>query len=351
MAAHWWWSWSIGLSSTAYANSSWAIRSIINTVTNSTEVLNEPDPSSNAPGEEYCLKLIDTSINTPAFPDGSISQGWVITRWNASGTGGFNSGVKILDLISGDTVRVQLRPGSGTTAPLSLYVNGTLVGTTTGAYGDATAVLAIDFDLTQTPPQAGLVVNGIREIDRDSGSGSPTTIDRISMGTGKSTSSNVSYFGDFAVFNSLTDFSSDATTQDVWVTFLDPNAVTDSDNSWTPSAGTDLTDINDASISTYVQTTTDPDSLSIEFESTTDRLTGWSPTLIYGVAAITYGNAAVITSTTLTMNDSNGVVGTETTTQNAIGEFVGVWKPLDSSGNAWTAFEVNSIDIDYEVSS
>ncbi len=353
MSAHWWWTWSIGLPATAYANSSWALDSTTTVITNSTDTLNSPDPSAQAPGEEFCLELQDAGLNSPAFSNGTVSAGWFITRWNGSGSGLFSNAVRIVELISGSTVRILLRPSTsgGSTTTLSLLVNGTLIGTSSTSFGDAAAVIAIDFDLTQNPPQAGLVVNGVREISRAGGSGSPTTVDRIGLGPGKSTAGATSYFGDLAIFSALSDFSDVAVTQDVWVTFLDPDSVTDGDNSWTPSSGTDLTAINDGSTTTYTQTTTDPDSLTIGFESTTDRLSTWAPTVIYGVAAITYGTASVITSTTLTMDDANGEVESVTETLNAIGNYVGTWEPLDSTGAAWSAFAVNSITIDYEVSS
>ncbi len=354
MAAHWWWTWSIGLPASAYTRSNWALSSSTTITTNGTTLLNTPPPTSNAPGEQHSLEIGTGVIESPVFNNGTLSEGWFIVRWNGTGLGTLsNSSLqKLVELVDNSTVRITLRPTSnGATSTLSLLVNGTLIGTSSTAFGDGTAVLAIDFDLTQTPPQAGLVVNGVREITRAGGSGSPTTIDRMRLSGGKGGNNDRSYFGDVMIFDDLNDFPDIATTQDIWVTYLAPVSVNDPDNSWTPSAGSDLDVLSDESITTYTQTVADPDDIFISFQTTSDRQPGWNPTLIYGVAGIAYTSGAVITTSTLSISDSNALVGSDTETINAIGYFIGTWEPLDSQAAAWTAFEVNSIEMEYQVSS
>ncbi len=350
MAAHFWWTWSIGLPNAAYANSQWSVNSTTNVIPNNATDLNSPPPTAQAPGEEFNLEISGTaSMDTPVFPAGPLTEGWFIVRWNNDNTG-YNTSQSIVVLQNGATAVVRLFGTAATvTSTLSLHVNGTLVGTTAGFYGDAVEVIAIDFDLSTTPPKAGLVISGIREINLTAGSGVPTTINRVKFSSGHG--GGAAYFGDFALFDDLNDFTDDAVTQDLWVTYLDANVVTDGDNSWTPTSGTDLSVVSDSSSSTYTQTLTDPDTLSIAFESTTDRTTGWLPTIIYGVAAVSYGSAAVITDTTLTMSDGNGVVDTSNDTLNAVGRFMNIFAPLDSTGAAWDVAGVNSIFNDYDVSS
>lgn len=353
MAAHWWWTWSIGLPSSAYANSQWSLSNTTSITTNNTDNLNSPPASANAPGEEFNLEIVGpVTIDTPVFPTGPLSTGWFISRWNNAGTANFNTAIDILVLQNNATNVIRLvATTSAVTSTLSLQVNGTLVGTTTAFYGDAAEVLAIDFDLTTTPPKAGLVVSGIREINLTAGSGSPTTVNRVRFNSGHTGGGNAVYYGDFALFDDLNDFTNVAETQDVWVTYLDANEVTDADNSWTPTSGTDVSVISDSNIATYTQSLTDPDTLTIGFESTTDRQTGWTPTIIYGASVVAYASAQIITDTTLTMSDANGTIDSSNDTLNAVGRFIEVYAPLDSQNITWDVAMINSITADYDVSS
>lgn len=353
MSAHWWWTWSIGLPTTAYAKSQWGPTSLTSVKTDNATNLNSPNPGSGAPGEEFNLRLTGTaSVLSPPFDTGSVSQGWLVFRWNGNGNTLDTSVIaRIVECMDGGTTTIirLAAASSGNPATLNLFVNGTLVGTTTNTFGDAPEVVAIDFDLTQTPPQAGLVMSGVREITRAGGSGVPTTFDRIRLGSGF-TVPQFAYLGDVALFDSLTDLTA-STSQDVWVTYMKPDAVTDGDNSWSPTGGTDTQVISDRNVTTYTETVTDPDSLGITFESTSDRYATWFPTLIYGVAGVAYGVADVIHTTTIELSDDAGIATSTTDTLNAVGRFIGTWSPLNSSGSAWTLFNLNSASATYAVSS
>jgi hypothetical protein len=239
---------------------------------------------------------------------------------------------------------------AGVGVPMALYVNGTLVGTTTNFYGNGTEKYGVDFDLTTTPPQAGLVVNGVREVPRAAGSGVPTTIDRIRWGSGASGGSNYTYHGSLVVFDSLSDLT-DLETQDLRCSFLTADAVTDGDASWTPTTTTDLGDVTDHSSATGTVSVSDPDTLGVAFQSFNDRFSGWAPTVIYGVAAISYniGDATVNQHTVELLDDGGSVKTSAAATIATTGGFVGVWSPLNSSAAAWTPTNVDAATASYTV--
>lgn len=353
MAAHWWWTWSVGLPVDIYAKSLWGPSSQDPALvsTNNATNLNSPNPGSGAPGEEYNLKVFGQSfILTPPFQNGVVTKGWIIFRWNGDNHAlDISSGTRIIEVMHGGvTTVIRLAAATSTTpAALNLFVNGTLVGTSGNTFGDVTEVLAIDFDLTTTPPEAGLVVSGVREIARAGGSGTPTDIDRLKIGSGQT--SNYSYLGDPIVFNDLADVSV-SDTQDVWVTYLIPDLVTDGDASWTPVGGTTTSVLADRDAATYNETTTGPDNLDLTFESTSDRYATWFPVLIYGVATVAYGVADVIHNTTIEMFDDVGSVSSTNDTLNAVGRFIGTWSALNSSAAPWTLFNLNSVTATYTVS-
>jgi hypothetical protein len=324
----------------------------LNVATDNQTNLNVPGAGANAPGESYNLRLTAAdTLTTPALPGAALSEGWVHGRWNGNSQVLSNSAaVRILDVMNGTTVVVTLRSSANTSpATLSLYVNGTLVGTSSGAYGDSTVVVAVGFDLTQPPPEATLVVDGVTEVALGAGSGVPTTVDRVRLGGGGSGGASNFYWGAVSVWDALADWADLTTIQDVWATVLAPDLVTDADNSFTPSDTTDLGDISDADDATYISTSTDPDSVVVGFQSTTDKLAAWGPTVIYGMAAVAYGTADVITSTTIEISDSGGAIDSEAVTMNAVGKFAGVWVTASSLAAPLTAFDINSATATYTV--
>lgn len=351
MSAHWWWSWSIGLPSTAYNNAGFVLTSTANISTNNTTTLFTPAPGSLSPSEEFHLRtLASNEIRTPIFS--SITEGWLIFRYRPEEYSGTvepilkiqNTGISVIE-IGHSSADLNTHFVS-----FILSVNGSLIGTSQRLPNrNAVYVMAIDFDVGASTPEAGLVINGIREVNRGSGSGSATTINNIQLGTG-CTGTEDGFFGDIAIFNDLSNLT-DRSSQDVWVTFLDPDTSTDGDNSWTPSAGSDLTAVNDASATTFTQTTTSPDSITYGFESCNTRQSGWSPTLVYGVAVIAYASADTTqTDTTLTLIDnvpaSAGSTNVILTTTNT---FLGVWTAVDSAAAAWTTTSINASTATYSV--
>ena len=342
MAMHWCWTFSIGMPTTWYANSTWGVSSAS---LNTASVTNLSSPvTPGIPGDQYNYNNVNGGffLTTPAFPAGSLAAGWALFRWNANGnTLSSSAGRPIVQLRDGGTTRVEVRSAANAaTAQLNLYVNGSLVGTTVAAYGGAEDYLAIDFDLAV--PEAGLVVNGTREIMRAS-SGAAGTIDRIHLGG----SSNC-WWGDMIVFNSIADLT-DAETQDVWVAYLAPDSATELVGTWTPSTTTLVGDVSDHTGATYDQTVSDPATISFGFESTTDREPGWNPATVYGVAVVSYGTADVLTATTLILQDAGGNVTTRNVTLNTTGDYVWAGSALASGAVAWTAAAVNTVTAEYTV--
>lgn len=352
MAAHWWWSWSIGLNSTAYSNSGFTVSSTAFISTNNTSSLFTPAPGSISPSEEFHLRVSNNnSITTPTFQNGSVTQGWLIFRYLSEGFG--PTGTSLISLKNGATNVVELRHTELDTSlfQLSIFVNNALVGTSSVlAVLNANYIIAIDFDLVASQPEAGLVVNGKRQVVRgNSGTGSATSANNLQIFSG-STSSSASIYGDIAVFNSLSDLT-DRSSQDVWITFLDPDQATDADNSWTPSAGTDITAVNDASATTFTETSTSPDSITYGFESCNTRRTGWSPTLVYGLATVAYASAATSqTNTTLDLQDLvPATVSSTNVTLTSTNTFLGVWTSQDSTTNPWTTAKIDGSTAIYSV--
>ena len=351
MPAHHWWSWGLGLPVSIYVNSRWAPSSTSSIATDNQTNLNSPDPSTNAPGETHNLGIVSVNyIDTPAFENGSMNTGWFISRFNANSRGlNASSSTRIVEFLNGVTVVVRLIASSnGVTSTLNLYVNGTLVGTSTGAYGDSDNVIAIDFDLTQTPPEAGLVVDGTREIALGGGGGSPTTIDRIRFGSGQFGGSFYSFWGDWVMFDDIADLS-DSETQNVWLTTIRVDGVTDSDASWTASSVSKTADVSDGDADTYVSTTSDPDTIEYTFDDPDTHVANWAPQIIYGVAAVAYGKADVLTDTTITLTDSGGTAASTNDTLNSVGRFVGAWAPDTSGAAAWDFFELGQAGVTYVI--
>lgn len=354
MAAHWWWSWSIGLPSTAYNGAGFTVSSTANLSTNDVANLFSPTPGVAAPSEETHVRhAAGATMLCPPFPS-PISAGWAVWRWRPNGNALTGGTARVLELMSGAaTTRVDVRSratGAPTlNNPLEVRVNGTLVGTSESLmYLASYYVIAVDFDLTTTPPQAGLVINGRREVARAGGSGVPTTIDRVRTGPG--TTSGTTYLGDVCVFSALADLT-DRRSQDVWVTFLDPSLATDAGAAWTPVGGSDLSAVADADTTSYTESSTSPSSILFGFEDTTTRTASWTPTLIYGLAVVGYGTAsATQTNTTLDVRDALNVsAGTVNVTLTATAAFFGVWCPDDGAALAWSATTLNAATAIYSV--
>ncbi len=354
MAAHFWWSWSVGLPSTAYNNSGFVLSSTGNISTNNTTTLFVPSPGSLSPSEEFHLTITaNQTLKTPLFQNGAVTAGWLVFRFKPGTFSG--TAMPIVKIQSGSSSIVELRHLTADLATQyftpSIHVNGALVGTAeTFPSENALYVMAIDFDLGAAQPEAGLVINGKRQVVRDnSGAGSATTMNNVEFNSG-ATTGVTSIFGDIAVFNALADLT-DRSSQDVWVTFLDPDAATDGDNSWTPSSGTDLTAVNDASATTFTQTVTSPDTITYGFESCNTRSSGWSPTKVYGLATFAYASAsATQTNTTLALVDNvPATVSSTNVTLTTTNTFMGVWTAVDSAAAAWTPTSINASTAIYSV--
>lgn len=350
MAAHWWWTWSIGLPATDYSTAGFTVSSTSNIITNNTTSLFTPVLGSISPSEEFHMRAQGTAtIVTPVFS--TVDQGWLIFRWANLTNSNLSPSGRIIEIMNSSVnVVFDLRVDSNSHTPfIQLYVDNSLVGTSIRAcHPGRYYVFALDFDFTQTPPQIGLTINGIREISMG-GFGSQTFFDRIRFSSG-GTGGTQTTFGDFIVFNSLADLN-EKSSQDVWITFLDPDSATDGDNSWTPSAGTDLTAVNDADSTTYTETSTSPDSITYGFESCNTRQSGWNPSVVYGLATIALASANTSqTNTTIDLIDAvPASAGSLNLTLTSTAIFLGVWTADDSANNPWTQSSIDNSTIIYSV--
>ncbi len=354
MAAHWWWTWSIGLNSTEYSTAGFTLSSTTNILTNNNTSLFTPVTGSPSPDEEFHLRISGTnSLITPVFTNGPISQGWIVFRYanlNQVILSPLARIVEFLDPISNVIFDLRFQT-TGNGSVINLYVDNSLHGSSSiSIYQGRYYVFALDFDLTQSTPQVGLVINGVRQISRSTpGSGGTDEIDKIKFSSGGLGGS--ASFGDVIVFNDLNDLT-DKSSQDVWVTFLDPNFSNDPDNSWTPSAGSDLTAVNDANASTYTESATSPDSIFYQFESCNDRHPSWDPSLIYGTAFLILASANVSqTNTSLELEDAASTyVMTTNTILNSTATFFGMWLPVDGNDDPWTKTNLEGLSLEYVVS-
>ena len=355
MALRWAWDFGLGLPTVFYENSSdWGVTGGSARVdTASTSSLVSP-AGAGTPGEQFNCKISGTTVAgqlfTPQFPGAAVTQGWFVDRWRIASTISNSAAVNIIDLWEGGSKRVTLRGDlSGNPVPLELFVNGTSVGTTTSLIGDAASyVLAIDFNMTAVPPQAGLVVDGTREIALGSGSGTATQITHASLGSGSSSNGIPGYHGCLLLFDSLADTR--GMNPNYWGTGLNADAVSN-DVSWSifGGAASKLAAISDRDETTGVETTTTPDSITVGFENTTDILAGWSPSTILMVVGVAVGSADVINTTTVDLSDGVGSAGTDTEVLTATPSTVIVYAELNSTAGAWTASEVNAATYDYDV--
>lgn len=352
MSAHWWWSWGIGLPTASYNTSQWTLVSSSDITTNNTTFLNSP-VGALTPGETKNLKILGpATIATPNFQNGAVSKGWVVFRWNpnSGGLGRIGFLYVVCHVRNGSSNVITLLPSqTGAVSALSLYVNGTLVGTSVDTFGQCSSLLAIDFDLTTTPPEAGLVAGGLRQIARAAGSSIPTTINNVLFSSGENV--GAAYIGDIMVFNDLADFT-DSTTQNVWVACLHPDTATDSDNSWTPNAGTDVTAASDGNPATWTESIDRPDTISYTFQNRADVLVGWAPVTVWGCSVVVYATTEWSPNVSLVLDDNAVAVGAPTvTTVDADGSFSGRWSAVNAAGTSWTGAQIDTLSADYTVNS
>ncbi len=358
MSLRWAWDWGLGLSRDFYANSAqWGITGTTTVETDSTTRLVSP-AGPGTPGEQNNCRIASLSsggqVFTPLFPGAAITEGWFVDRWRFTiGSGLSNSSLaNIINLRESAVIRVHLRASiSGNPVPLALFVNGTVVGTTTRLIGDADAyVFGIDFDMAAVPPEAGLVIDGVREIVLTAGSGTATAITDASLGSGSASGSVSGYHGMLLLFDALADTRGE--NPNYWGTGLNANAVS-GDAGWSifGGAGSKVIAISDRVDTTGVETTTDPDSITVDFEATTDILAAWLPSTILMVVGVAVGSADVMNLSTVTLSDGVGTAGADTETLTSTQSMVLVYAELNSVAGAWTAGEVNAADYLYSVTS
>lgn len=356
MALRWAWDFGLGLPTIFYENSSdWGVDGPANVNTANTTFLVSPS-GGGTPGEQFNCSVASTTSSgqlfTPQFPGAAVTEGWFVSRWRIDGAISASSLSNIIDLWEGGTKRVNLRGDlTGNPVPLELFVNGTSVGTTTSLIGDADSyVLAIDFNMGVTPPEAGLVVDGVREIPLGPGSGTATQITHAGLGSGAASGAVDGYHGCLLLFDALADTRGQS--PNYWGTGLNANAVSN-DASWSifGGAGSKVIAISDRDETTGVETTTDPDSITVGFQDTTDILAGWLPSTILMVVGVAVGSADVINNATVDLSDGTGSAGTDTEVLSATPSTVIVYAELNSVAGAWTPGEVNAATYDYDVTS
>jgi hypothetical protein len=354
MSCVWAWDWGVNFPTQSYSDDAlWGVTVPTGVVTNS--VVNLVSPvSPDTPGEAaVCLiQRFDSAITTPPFPGSPHDQGWYWMRWRLLLP--MVTTIDIMALRSGvSTDIVRLRPGAaGNPVTMQVLVNGTLVGTSLVAIGDAASyVIAIPIDLTLTPPQAGLYIDGIEQFPLTAGSGTPKTIDRAILKNPCFTSNTTSStsWGLQLFFDALADPGDNA---DWWAG--DPNTVSvlDPDNSWVifGGAATKTDAVSDKNLTTGIETSTDPDTVTFSYQATTAVLATWAPTNIIHVAAVVIGSGEVINVAALTLDDGTGVVGTETRGVTATAQLITYHAPLASGGVPWTTALVDAASGVYDVS-
>lgn len=358
MSLRWAWDWGLGLSYEFYNDSTeWGITGGgVDVFTDNITNLAAPS-GPGTPGEQYNCRIKNYSpsgqVFTPVFPGASVTQGWFVGRYRIVGQLSNSSQSNVIQLREADsTVRVHLRGSlAGTPVPLELFVNGTSVGTSVRLVGDASSyVLAVDFDMAAVPPEGGLVIDGVREIALSPGSGTATAIARASLGSGGFGTSVSGYWGLLLLFDSLADTR--GMNPNYWGTGLNANAVSN-DANWSifGGAASKVAAISDRNSATGLETTTDPDSITVGFELTTDILAGWLPSTILMVVGVGIGTADVLNNTTLDLSDGTGTAGTGTDLLTATQNMVMAYAELNSVATAWTAGQVNAATYDWDISS
>lgn len=366
MALRWGWDFGMTLATQFYRNSSqWGVTGN-DAAIDTANTANLVSPSgAGTPGEQAVVRmnLTSTALFTPdvsglpsAAPAGAIVAGWFSTRWRVAsgavvGTGSLESTNPIFRLREAATERIRLAADfDGNPVPLELFVNGVSVGTTARLIGDASSyVLAVDFDMA-AGPDAGLTIDGVREIALTAGGAGGAGIDNAELRSGAAQSTTVyGSHGLLLFFDSLADDGGNA---NYWGSALNADAVTDGDASWSifGGAGSKVIAVSDRLATTGIETTTDPDTVTIGFEDTTDILAGWLPTTILMVIGVAVGSADVIDQATVDLDDGAGSALAVTQTLSAVQNFVPVYSTVNSGATAWTAAQVNAATYDYDVS-
>ena len=291
------WTWAKGYAKSVYDNDTnlWSVTA--GTIDTVATVMPAPigAPSSGSPN---MLRIQDANSIQAAVDSHQIGvfNGWF--TWNGDETGVVQT---VLALADGATIRVEVEAvtNAATSTQLKLKVGTTTVGTTALAYGATATRLAVGYDLTQTPPEACLYVNGTAVLGTLSsmlgGAGGPTSINNIQLHSGARTSgTHYGYWGDIVLFSDLAVEN----VGEIWVSYFEPNA--DSvDGSYSPSTGTDhYAVLDDASVATYVESSTDPDSFRVGMEERADRdagLTLGAGVYAYCIAALASGDGALAT--------------------------------------------------------
>lgn len=352
MSCVWAWDWGVDFPTQSYADDPlWDVSDAPRVDTQSTTGLVSPT-SPDTPGEVRVCSLNDSAakITTPPFPGGPYAQGWYWARWRHTPTLALRSGFPLLELFEGGAVAVEVEVvNSANPSPVNLNVNGVLVGTTAVAIGDAASyVLAIQFDFTASPPQAGLWIDGVNQVPLTAGGGGPGAIDSARLSSGTTAFSGESLWGLQLMFDDLADPGDNP---DFWAGDPNTNLVTDPDASWSIVGGapTQTAALSDKNISTGVETSTDPDTLDIAYEATTDILPTWTPTNIIHVAAAVIASGEVINNATLTLDDGVGVVGSESVLTTSVPRIISFHAPLASGGAAWDVARVDACVTTYDV--
>lgn len=327
MAVAWMWGWELGTTPLMYQNGGW-------TVTGNVDVaFNDPfQPAGGFGGGRFTLLCRDQVFNnggrvfTPTSGDNAIpvhTSGILHTGYKRVGNTAQDEGGALLKwMTSGGTVQVMSLRHTATTSaisPIGLYVNGTLLGTSTTTYTDTQPYHRIVIVYDGAAGDYDVYIDGVLEI---SVSGSPETFANVDafqfwggqrgiFGSGPTQSGgrhdHIVYFDD-----TVGDLAQ--ALGEIFIQGLLPNA--DSiDGSWLnvngPNDGTNTdlhANIDDGqNLTDFIETTTTPDAVEVAHEDRADIDPGWAPSNVLYVQALQIARASGAISSGQVTIDSAGI--------------------------------------------
>ena len=209
---------------------------------------------------QYMLRTISSNSNIQRTLPAAIDKGWLHFRVKSHpGYGLWHSSYVLAGMYDGATVRVYITTSAASVAAatLRLYVNGTLVGTTTTQVSDTERCIGIKFDVSIATAAAAIWVDGTQEVGTGgnlvAGSGGTQTVDTVRLGGGI-IGGHTCYFSDFIVFDALAD-PGDKTSLYCPVFRPTDDVLT---TGWTSTGANFFGELDDEAAATYAQSTTDP---------------------------------------------------------------------------------------------
>ena len=299
----------------------------------------------------YCLRTYSWYAIQKTLP-ATQDKGWFVFRWRhgSATTTGYYLGALTDGPLA--TVRIGVRASTSNLAnsTLNLYVNGTLVGTSTTAVGSSESLIAVKYDLSIATAAAGLWINGVQEVGVGgalvAGSGGTQTIDGLYFAGGYSYP-YYNYVGDIIMYDSLADAGERT---GVHLVPLDPtdDVLT---TGWTSTGANFFGEMDDYAATTYAQSVVDPTGpLELGHQERADVDALWTGGTFDAI--VTYHHAVgdgALTSATIGVN-AGATNPTEVVVLTIVSEAHAHVMAVDPvTGVAWTGAGVDALVTTIEV--